>query len=138
LLSNAGLSRVVVDVDAFAIFNAFEYNYPAASRGASAVANIGHEIATVIIYQDGVPLVTRDIPYGSKHLREELRRMHGLSADEADGLVQGIIARDPDIDRLFYERAAELGLAIERATAFLGDDSGSPHLTAVYLTGGGA
>ncbi len=138
LLSDAGLSTVVVDVDAFAIFNAFEYNYPAASRGVSAVANVGHEIATVIVYQDGVPLVTRDIAFGSKHLREELRRMHGIPADEADALVQGTARRDPNMDRLFYERAAELGLAIERATAFLGGDGGSAHLAAVYLTGGGA
>lgn len=138
LLSDAGLSTVVVDVDAFAIFNAFEYNYPAASSGVSALVNVGHEIATAIVYQDGVPLVTRDIPFGSKQLREELRRMHGLSATEAEALVQGTASRDQNIDRLFYERGADLALAIERATAFLGVDGGSAHLAAVHLSGGGA
>lgn len=138
LLSDAGLAAEVVDVDAFAIFNAFEYNYPAASRGISALVNVGHEIATVIVYQEGVPLVTRDVPFGSKQLREELRRMHGLSADEAEVVVQGNTARDPNIDRLLYERGSELALAVERATAFLGLDGGTAHLGAVYLSGGGA
>jgi type IV pilus assembly protein PilM len=138
LLSDAGLNADVVDVDAFAIFNAFEYNYPAASRGIAALVNVGHEIATVIVYQEGVPMVTRDVPFGSKQLREELRRMHGLSADEAEAVIQGRVSRDPNIDRLLYERGADMALAVERATAFLGADGGAAQLGAVYLSGGGA
>jgi type IV pilus assembly protein PilM len=125
LLGDAGLTPTVVDVDAFALFNAFEYNYPAASRGMAALVNVGNEIATIIVHQDGVPVMTRDIPFGSRQVREELRRLHGLSAEEADAVVQG--------------RGGELAVAIERATAFLGLDDGiGPGLNAVYLSGGGA
>lgn len=139
LLSDAGLSSSVVDVDAFALFNAFEYNYPTASRGVAALVNVGHEVATIIVHQDGVPLVTRDVPFGSKQLREDLRRMHGLSSEEAEGVVQGQSTRDPNVDRLLYERGSELAVAIERATAFLGiDGGGGTNLGAVYLSGGSA
>lgn len=140
LLADAGLTASVVDIDAFALFNAFEYNYPAASRGAAALVNVGHEITTVIVYQDGVPLVTRDVPFGSKHLREELRRMHGMSSEEAELVVQGKGVQDPNAARLLFEQGGELAMAIERATAFLGMDGGGNGntLSAVYLSGGGA
>jgi type IV pilus assembly protein PilM len=139
LLADAGLSAKIVDVDAFALFNAFEYNYPAASRGMAALVNVGNEIATILVHQDGVPLVTRDVPFGTKHLREQLRRMHGLSSDEAEAVVQGQSPRDADLDRLLYERGSELAVAIERATAFLGSDEGiGTGIGAVYLSGGGA
>src|SRR5690606_34033731 len=58
LLSDAGLSASIVDVDPFALFNAFEYNYPAASKGHAALVNVGHEISTIIVHEDGVPIVT--------------------------------------------------------------------------------
>jgi type IV pilus assembly protein PilM len=139
LLADAGLTTPVVDVDAFALFNAFEYNYPTASRGVAALVNVGHEIATVIVHQDGVPLVTRDVPFGSKHLREDLRRMHGLSSEEAEAVVHGKGSRSAEIDRLLYERGSELALGIERATTFLSLDGGiGTGLGAVYLAGGAA
>lgn len=139
LLSDAGLNATIVDVDAFALFNAFEYNYPSASRGMAALVDIGNEGSTVIVYQDGVPAVTRDVPFGVKHVREGLRRMHGLSAEEAEAVVTGRAAREETIDRMLYERGSELAVAVERAAAFFGVDGGlGAGLGAVYLTGGGA
>ncbi|MEX2582609.1 MAG: type IV pilus assembly protein PilM [Gemmatimonadota bacterium] len=139
LLADAGLQAAVVDVDAFALFNAFEYNYPSASRGVGALANVGHEVTTVIVYEDGVPLVTRDVQFGSKQVKEDLRRLHGLSSEEAEEIVQGQTKSSADADKLLYERGAELALAVERATAFLTmDGSGGTGIQAVNMSGGGA
>ena len=139
LLRDAGLTATVVDVDAFALYNAFEYNYPTAARGVAALVNVGNEISTIIVHQDGVPIVSRDIPFGSKHVREDLRRMHGLAAEEAEGIVQGRGQRTENVDQLLYERGGELAVAVERATAFMGLDSGhGAGLSAVYLAGGGS
>jgi len=139
LLADAGLTATVVDVDAFALFNAFEFNYPAASKGIAALVNVGHEITTVIVFEDGVPIVTRDVPFGSKHYREDLRRMHGLSAEEADRILRGRPQVGSDVEKLLYERSIELAVAIERATAFLNADLGvGAGIAAVYLSGGAA
>lgn len=138
LLADAGLNASIVDVDAFALYNAFEYNYPAATRGMAALVDVGNEVSNIIVHQDGVPVVTRDVPFGSKQVREELRRLHGMSADEAEAVVMGRAERPEAIERLLYERAGELAVGIERATAFLGLDGGGTGLGAVYLTGGGA
>ena len=49
------------------------------------LVNIGHEMTNVNILHDGVPVLTRDLPVGTRRFREDLQRERGLSADEADG-----------------------------------------------------
>src|SRR5438093_843204 len=60
LLNEAGLDPSVIDVDAFAIHNAFELNHPDAMQGVVGLVNIGHEVTNVNILEDGVPVLTRD------------------------------------------------------------------------------
>lgn len=138
LLEEAGLSPSVVDVDAFAIHNAFEYNYPDAQRGVVALVNVGHEISSILIQSDGVPIVTREVPFGTRLVREELRRVAGLSQEEAEAAIQGSSSRAEELSTLLADRSAELAMGIERALAFLAADGGSRGLGAVYLSGGGA
>jgi hypothetical protein len=66
LLQDAGLTPRLIDVDAFALHNAFERNYPEAMDGIVALVNIGHEMTNVNILENGVPILTRDIPFGSR------------------------------------------------------------------------
>jgi type IV pilus assembly protein PilM len=100
--------------------------------------NVGNEIATIIVHQDGVPAVTRDILFGSKQMRDDQRRLHGLSIEEAETVLQGK-SRDRQYDQVLHERGSELAVAIERATAFMGTDVGTgSNLGAVYMTGGAA
>ena len=89
LLSDVGLEASVIDVDAFALHNAFEINYPEAMRGVVGLVNIGHETTNINILDDGVPVLTRDIPVGTRRFKEDLQRERGLSADEADAAAPG-------------------------------------------------
>jgi type IV pilus assembly protein PilM len=128
VLSDAGISASIVDVDAFALHNAFEINYPDAMRGVVGLINIGHDVTIVNILEDGVPILTRDLPVGTRRFREDLQRERGLSADESDGLLRGF-DRSPHLDAVIGERAA----------AFLASSSRSGSAArAVYLCGGGA
>jgi type IV pilus assembly protein PilM len=139
LLQDAGLSPAIVDVDAFALHNAFGHNYPDAGRGVVALVNVGHEISTILLQQDGVPVLNRDVPFGTRHVREELRRMHSLGAEEADAVLQGLSDKLPDCVPLLTERGEELAMAIERAVAFMtvdGFEGGG--VGTIYLSGGGA
>ena len=49
LLTDAGMNPGVIDVDAFALHNAFEHNYPEAMDGIVALANVGHEVTNVTV-----------------------------------------------------------------------------------------
>ena len=70
----------VVDVDAFALHNAFEVNYPEAMKGFVGLVNVGNEVTNVNIMDNGVPILTRDLPLGTRRFSEDLQRQHGLTA----------------------------------------------------------
>src|SRR5688500_13554521 len=55
LLDEAGAGPTVIDVDAFALHNAFETNHPDAMKGTVALLNIGNEITNLNILDEGVP-----------------------------------------------------------------------------------
>jgi type IV pilus assembly protein PilM len=138
VLQEAGLTPAVVDVDAFALHNAFEMNYPGAMRGVVALVNIGHEVTNINILDEGVPILTRDITVGTRRFREDLQRERGLSTDEASALLQGY-DRSPHLDAVIEGRGEEIVVGIERAAAFLTSSSRSAGaLRGVYICGGGS
>ncbi len=138
LLSDVGLEASVIDVDAFALHNAFEVNYPEALHGVVGLVNIGHETTNINILDEGVPVLTRDIPIGTRRFKEDLQRERGLSADEADRLLRGSDESDA-LDPLLESRGEELAVGIERAAAFLQSASRSAGgIARIFTTGGGA
>src|ERR1043166_1778671 len=83
VLADAGLQPAAVDVDAFALHNAFEINHPDALGGLVTLVNIGHEVTNVNILDEGVPILTRDITVGTRRFREDSQRERGLSPQQA-------------------------------------------------------
>jgi type IV pilus assembly protein PilM len=138
ILTDAGLEPGLVDVDAFALHNAFEINYPEAMRGIVALVNIGHEVTNINILDDGVPILTRDITVGTRRFREDLQRERGLSADEAQQMLQGY-DRSTHLDAVLEGRGEEVAVGVERAAAFLASSSRhSGQVRAIYTCGGGS
>jgi type IV pilus assembly protein PilM len=137
LLQEAGISPGVVDVDAFALHNAFEVNYPDAMNGLVALVNIGHEVTNINLLDDGIPVLTRDLALGTRRFREDLQRERGLGAEEADQLLQGY-DRSEHLDAVIESRGEEIATGIERAAQFLASSSRSGTLRGVYTCGGGA
>ncbi len=138
MLADAGLESGRVDVDAFALHNAFEVNYPEAMRSLVALVNIGHEVTNINILEEGVPILTRDIAVGTRRFREDLQRESGLSADAAQQLIQGY-DRSPHLDAVLESRGEEIAVGIERAAAFLASSSRTGgQLKSLYTCGGGS
>ena len=108
----------MVDVEAFALHNAFEINHPDAMTGVVGLVNIGHDVTNINILDEGVPILTRDITVGTRRFREDLQRERGLGADEAQPLLQGY-DRSPHLDAVLESRGEEIAVGIERAAAFL-------------------
>ena len=137
LLANAGLSPRVIDVDAFALHNAFEHNHPEVRTGIAALVNVGHEMTNVNVVVDGVPILTRDIAFGSRRIREDLQRERGLTAEEAEDVVQG--RKQMDDLKVFVDRGVEeVAMGVERAAAFLMTRESGESLGRIFLSGGGA
>jgi type IV pilus assembly protein PilM len=136
LLADVGLQPSIIDVDAFALHNAFEINYPEAMNGVVGLVNIGHETSNIYVLDDGIPVLTRDIPVGTRRFREDLQRERGQSAEEAERMLQG----NGEIPEAFLQtRTEELAVGIERAGAFLQTASRSAGgISRIFITGGGS
>ena len=103
-----------------------------------AIANIGHEITNVNILEDGVPVLTRDLSVGTRRFREDLQREKGLSAEDAERVIQGL-THSGDLAPYVEARGEEIAVGVERAAAFLATASRSAGgLGRVYTIGGGA
>ena len=138
LLVDAGCPAAVMDVDSFALHNAFERNHPDAMHGTVALINIGHDVTNVNILDEGVPVLTRDLGIGTRRLREDLQREHGLTADEAEELLR---SDQPSVllDGAISMRGEELSLGLERAATFLATSSRNyGQVRAAYACGGGS
>jgi type IV pilus assembly protein PilM len=138
MLTDAGIAPSIVDVDAFALHNAFELNHPDAMRGVVGLVNIGHDVTNINVLDEGVPILTRDITVGTRRFREDLQRERGVSAEEAEQLLQGF-DRSPHLDAVIESRGEEIAVGVERAAAFLASSSRSASpLRVVFVCGGGA
>ncbi len=138
LLEEAGVSPAVIDVDAFALHNAFEANHPDAMQGTVALLNIGNEITNLNILDDGVPILTRDLTVGTRRFREDLQREHGIGGDEGEQMLRGY-DRTLELDGAVTMRGEEIAVGIERASTFLATSSRNfGQIRAVYACGGGS
>jgi type IV pilus assembly protein PilM len=138
LLAEAGLEPVIVDVDAFALHNAFEVNYPEAMEGVAALIHIGHEVTNINLLYNGVPLLTRDLSVGTRKFREDLQRERGLSSEDAEAMLRGF-ERTPELDPYVQNRGEEIAIGVERALAFLQSSSREAGaIQRAYCSGGGA
>lgn len=138
LLQEAGTQASVIDVDAFALHNAFGLNHPDAMSGSVALLNIGNDQTNLNILDDGIPVLTRDLSVGTRRFREDLQRELGISGDEAESMLRSH-DRQPALDTTLVTRGEELANGVERAVTFLMTSSRnfSP-VRAVYVCGGGA
>lgn len=137
LLNDAGVDPSLLDVESFALHNAFERNHQDALTGLVVLANVGYETTNVNLLEDGVPVLVRDIPFGSRRLREALQREKRLTADEAAAVIEGRQQID-DLPAFVAERVEELAVGIERASAFVLAQSNANAMGRVFVAGGGA
>jgi type IV pilus assembly protein PilM len=137
LLQQAGLNPRKVDVEAFALHNALEVNYPEAMDGITALVNIGHDTTTVNVLDEGVPVLTRDLTFGTRGLMLDLQRERSLTAEEAEAALRGEGADNAALRDFLVERSQEVARGVERAAAFLETDDVGLGVGRLYLCGGG-
>jgi len=86
-LEKAGLKAKIVDVEAFAMENAFTLladQLPDALESQTiAIADIGATMSTLNVLHDCRTVYTREQGFGGKQLTEEIQRRYGLSYEEA-------------------------------------------------------
>jgi type IV pilus assembly protein PilM len=89
VITMAGKTPVVVDVDAFALLNAYEANYRPSTRDTVALLDIGASVMTINIVSGTDFLFTRDVGVGGNQYTDFLQKEFNLSYPNAQALKHG-------------------------------------------------
>ncbi len=87
LVEKAGFSVNIVDVDGFAIANAFAGNFPSLDADkTAALLNIGAAYTNLSIVRGGMIHFVRDVAIGSGDFNDTIARLFGVNAEAAEDL----------------------------------------------------
>jgi len=140
LVRDAGLEPVIIDVDSFAVQNAYESTLNEPWTAVTGLINIGSDVTNINIVHNNIPLFTRDLSVGSNAFVEALQRELGVTHEEAEVMLSGE-AEMEDKDRcreIIATASTELSNGIERSISFLRTAGDAEQLDEVVLSGGGA
>ena len=140
--AEAGLTATVVDVDAFAVQNAFEASYDA-SADTVVLVNVGAAVSNINVVSRGVTTFTRDITMGGNAFTEEIQKQLNISYDEAEALKLGgqgdsdaVVPQE--VERVIQAVADQMGGEIQRSLDFYASTAADGKITRAYLSGGTA
>ncbi|MEM7050494.1 MAG: type IV pilus assembly protein PilM [Acidobacteriota bacterium] len=139
VISQTGKSPVLVDVDAFAVQNAFEANYDLDPLKTVALINMGAGVTNINVLSRGATVFWRDISFGGNQFTEALQREFNLSFEQAEQLKRGesvdrysIADARPVLDAVSAEMASE----IHKTFDFFSATSSEGPVDQLYLSGG--
>lgn len=142
LMSLAGLTTKVVDVEAYAIERAFGLivdGLPVAGEAQHvALIDIGHNQTTLYIARDGQFIYSREQLFGGAQLTESIQSRYGLTPEEAmQSRRNASLPADYHTDVLapFIDLVVQ---QIKRALQFYFSTSQSHHINHILLAGGTA
>jgi type IV pilus assembly protein PilM len=139
VIAQAGRTAVVVDVDAFALQNAFEVNYGIEPGRVVVLLNAGASATNINILQGDQSVFTRDISIGGNAYTEALQKELNLPFEQADQLKRG----EP-VDSVSFEDARpvlravteNVMLEIQKTFDFFKATASSDRIDRIMLSGG--
>ena len=96
VVTQAGRTPSLVDVDAFALQNCYEVNYGADPGRVVALVNVGASVMNVNILAQGQTVFWRDITFGGNQFTDALQKAYSLNFEQAESLKRGEPGRRPD------------------------------------------
>jgi len=137
VFNEAGLHLSVVDVDSFAVQNAFEINYDIELSDVLALINVGAGVTNINIVRDGITLFTRDVQLGGNLYTEEIQKQLGVSSVEAESLK--MLAYENKKDEL-YDVIGKVNdtitQEIKRSLDFYNSTANDEKITKIFVSGG--
>jgi type IV pilus assembly protein PilM len=139
VLSMAGKSPAIVDIDAFALQNCYEYNYEPAPNSTVALLNLGASVMNINIVKGTVPLFTRDVSVGGHQYTDSLQKELDLSFDDAEALKLGkkvgTVSEDAKLP-ILQQVTEIIVLEIQKTFDFFRATAAGEHIEKIYLAGG--
>lgn len=140
-LDGAGLRAKVVDVEAFAIANAFELMRERdglSKSEAVGVFDIGFDLTTLLVLRGGRVIYTRDHPFGGHQLQEETMRRFDMTAEQASFFERGEAGPEDFDEEVLEPFQLNIVHQISRALQFFASSNEYSPISTIYLSGGSA
>jgi type IV pilus assembly protein PilM len=139
VLSMAGKSPAIVDIDAFALQNCYEYNYQPAPNSTVALLNLGASVMNINIIKGTVPLFTRDVSVGGHQYTDSLQKELDLSFEDAESLKLGkkvgTVSEDAKLP-ILQQVTEIIVLEIQKTFDFFRATAAGEHIEKIFLAGG--
>jgi type IV pilus assembly protein PilM len=138
VITQMGRMPVVVDVDAFALQNAYEANY-GFEPGITVLLNAGASAININIVSGGQSVFTRDVSMGGNSFTEAVQKELNLPFDAAEQLKKG-----HDVDGITYDEARpvlkamtdNVLLEVEKTFDFFKATASSDQIDRIVISGG--
>lgn len=138
VLQEAGFNPLVMDIDSFALENAFQLNYDQ-EEDVVALVNVGASSMNINVLKNGVSVFTRDIQVGGNTFNQEIQKQLGVTGAEAETVKLGGDLSDVDtteVSNVLKETMDHLSQEIQRSLDFYSATSSDSEIEKVYLSGG--
>jgi type IV pilus assembly protein PilM len=139
VIAQAGRTPVVVDVDAFALQNAYEVNYGLNPQEVVVLMNAGASAININILQGDQSVFTRDISMGGNSYTEAVQKDLGLPFDAAEQLKKGIPvdgATFEDVRPVLHTVTDNVLLEIQKTFDFFRATASSDQIDRIVMSGG--
>jgi type IV pilus assembly protein PilM len=141
VLNQARKNVAAIEVDAFALFNSLEINYPEEfAEKTVALINIGANITTIVIVDRGTPQLFRDLSIGGAYFAENIRKDLNVGPQEADNLLRGLPSRS--VEPFQFEAVLAMNIKglveeVEKTfTFFQAENKKDNRIEHIFLAGG--
>jgi type IV pilus assembly protein PilM len=140
LVQMTGLNLCVIDVDAFALQNIFEFSYDPGDENI-ALIDIGASKTSLNILKDNSSVFMRDVSLGCGQINEKIASLVECSLAEAEEIKHGgqsEIISPEDLSRIISSVVTAWCTEIKRALDFFYSTFPEDQITKIILSGGGA
>jgi type IV pilus assembly protein PilM len=139
VIGQAGRVAVVIDVDAFALQNAYEVNYGTEPTAVVVLLNAGASATNINILHGDQSVFTRDISTGGNAYTEALQKELNLPFEQADELKRGGAVDGVSFDdaRPVLRAVTEnVMLEVQKTFDFFKTSAASDRITRIVVSGG--
>jgi type IV pilus assembly protein PilM len=140
LIERAGLNTVIIDVDAFALQNIFEFNYTIEDENV-ALIDIGATKTSLNILKGYSSVFMRDVSQGSSQINNQIVSLADCSPEEAEEIKhsnQSDAISPEDLAGIVSSVVGDWTTEIKRALDFFYSTYPEDHISRIILSGGGA
>jgi type IV pilus assembly protein PilM len=142
VIAQAGWRPVVLDIEAFALANAYQMSYPERTDPLAALIHVGRSVTIVCLLERGDPIFTRDISLGGQVHHDALLRDFGSSGVDdmaAKRILHGQFPNDVNPEQVaavLRDASAQLVLEVRKTIDFYRATAPVERLSRIVLSGG--